>query len=212
MGAYAKLRRRRQIFVDAYVECGVATAAIIKAGYQGKYPHQAAAKIYANLEVKAAIAEREAEAIAQAGMRPVRVIQEVMLMALASNESLRGENGKPVTFKDLPAEYLRASESIEFNPDGTVKSIKLAKSASLERAMKHLKLFVEAVELTGRGGAPIETKDVTPTDVSELEIARSIAHALYLGQQILSRAQARPATPLSDPPHQAPAASPDLEE
>jgi len=155
VSAYAKLRRRRQIFVDAYVRTGVGSEAALAAGYSKKAPNVAAAKMLANPEVKAAVAEREEEAIARAGLRSVRVREELACMVLASNESLRDAEGKLRAFKDLPAEFLRATESIDFNPDGSIKKVRLAKGAALHMALQCLKLLTNVVALEGKDGGPI---------------------------------------------------------
>jgi hypothetical protein len=192
MSAYSKLRRRRQLFVDAYVRTGIGTEAAIASGYssKGKGPAVAAAKLLVMPDVKAAVDERKEEAIARAGLRPVRVLEELTYLALASNESLRDENGKLRTFKDLPAEFLRATESIDFNPDGSIKKVRLAKSGAVHMALQYLKLLTNVVALEGKDGGPIQTHEV-----SDLEKARRIAHLLAQGL----RAAEVPNSVLSDP-------------
>lgn len=189
MSAYAKLRRRRQLFVDAFVRTGVAKEAAMAAGYSTKAAHVAGAKLRANLEVKAAIEERQAEAIERAGVRPLQVLEGMARLAYASVESLRDVDGKPRSFKDLSAEFLAGAQSIEFNADGSVKSVRLAKVDGLRMLGQYLKLFTEVVEVAGKDGGPIETHEV-----SDLEKARRIAHLLSQGL----RAQT-PASVLSDP-------------
>lgn len=189
MSAYAKLRRRRQLFVDAYVRTGIGSAAAVESGYAGKRPEVAAAKILANLEVKAAIAERTEQAIARAGIRHVRVLEEVALLAYANLGQLRGEDGKPLAFKDLPPELLAGAQSIEFNADGSVNKVRLAKVDGLRMLGQYLKLFTEVLEHQGKDGGPIQTHEV-----SDLEKARRIAHLLAQGL----RAQV-PASVLTDP-------------
>lgn len=190
MSAYAKLRRRRQIFVDAYVRTGVGTEAALKSGYSGKAPSVAAAKIMANPEVKAAIAERTEEAIARAGVRTLRVLEEAALMAYARISHLRGADGKLLAFKDWPEEFLAGASSISFNDDGTVKNVKLAKEHGVNGLMRYLKLLTDVHEHTGKDGGPIETKDV-----SDLEKARRIGHLLAQGL----RAQASATDPDDSP-------------
>lgn len=189
MSAYTKLRRKRQIFVDAYVASGVGTEAAIKSGYGGKRADVGAAKMLANPEVKAAIAERTEQAIAKAGVRHVRVLEEIALLAYANLAQLRGPDGKPVAFKDLSDDFLAGAQSIEFNPDGSVSKVRLAKVDGLRMLGQHLKLFTEVLEHQGKDGGPIKTQEV-----SDLEKARRIAHLLAQGL----RAQT-PASVLTDP-------------
>lgn len=190
MSAYAKLRRRRQLFVDAYVRTGSNKDAAIASGYAGKRPEVAGHKLMANLEVKAAVAEREKEAIERAGVRHVRVLEEMATLALASLEALRKEDGVLRTFKELPAELLRGAEAIEFNPDGSVKRVKLAKTQGLHMLGQYLKLLTNVMEHQGKDGGPIQTNEV-----SDLEKARRIAHLLAQGLRA-----SPPATVLTDGP------------
>src|ERR1700684_967845 len=103
MSAYLKLRRKRQLFVDAYVRTGSKAAAAIAAGYSEKGAAQGGHRLMANAEVAAAVAEREQGAIERAGVRKVRALEELATMALASLEDLRDADGKLKLFKDIPA-------------------------------------------------------------------------------------------------------------
>ena len=197
MSAYLKLRRRRQLFVDAYVRTGSNVEAAIASGYSGKAPGVAGCKLMANPEVKAAVAEREQEAIERAGVRRVRVLEEMATLALASLEEVRGADGKVRSLKDLPVALLRGAESIDFNEDGSVKRVKLAKTAGLNMLGKYLKILMDVVEHTGKDGGPIETHEV-----SDLEKARRIAQLLAQGLRA-----APPATVLNAPDDEFPSAS-----
>lgn len=176
MSAYAKLRRRRQLFVDAYVRSGNGTEAALAIGYSPKAPHVAATKLLANIEVKAAVLERQQEAIERAGVRNARVLEEIAKLAFASLVDLRREDGTAYTFKDLPPQLLAGADGIDFNPDGTLKSVRLAKRDGLRMLGQYLKLFTEVLEHQGAGGGPIQTHEV-----SDLEKARRIAHILAQG-------------------------------
>lgn len=176
MSAYAKLRRKRQLFVDAYVRTGSATEAALASGFSGKHPNVMGSTLMANPEVKAAVVERETEAIARAGVRHVRVLEEMATLALASLEDLRGEDGKVRALKDIPDKLLRGAEGITFNEDGSIKSVKLAKTSGLNMLGKYLKILLDVVEHQGKDGGPIVTHEV-----SDLEKARRIAHVLGQG-------------------------------
>jgi phage terminase small subunit len=191
MSAYAKLRRKRQLFVDAYVATGVITAAAVASGYGGRRPEVAGSKMFANPEVKAAIAERTEEAIAKAGARVVRVIEEACLIAYAGAHLTRGPDGRRLAFKDMSQEALRAAHSIEFEPDGTVKHIRFSKTDGLNLLAKYLKMLTDVHEHQGKDGGPIKTEEV-----SDLEKARRIAFLLNQGV----RAAGRAPSPLSDEP------------
>jgi phage terminase small subunit len=192
VSAYAKLRRRRQIFVDAYVRTGNASEAALAAGYSQKAPNVAAAKILANIEIKAAVAERQQEAIERAGVRGANVLMGIAELAYANLNMLRDEEGKARTFKDLPQALLAGAEAIDFNPDGSVRKIRLARGSGLNMLAQHLKLLTSVLEHQGKDGGPIQVEG--KGEVSDLEKARRIAHLLAQG---LRTAQL-PASVLSD--------------
>lgn len=192
MSAYAKLRRRRQIFVDAFVRTGNGSEAALAAGYSKKAPNVAAAKMRANPEVAAAIAERQQEAIERAGVRPAQVLLGIAELAYANLTMLRDEEGKPRHFKDLPPALLAGAEAIDFHPDGSVRKIRLARGSGLNMLAQNLKLFTAVLEHQGKDGGPIQ---VEGKEISDLEKARRIAHLLAQG---LRTAQL-PASVLSDP-------------
>ena len=189
MSAYSKLRRRRQLFVDAYVRLGVGADAYRELVPDSKRPDQQASRLLANPDVKAAVEERTQIAITKAGARHVRLVEEVCTLAYARLSSLRGEDGKPLSFDKLPADLLAAAESIEFEPNGTVKRIRLAKTQGLRMLGELMKAFPQVHEHQGKDGGPIETKETG--ELSDLDRARRIAFLLQQGL--------RANTPLSPP-------------
>jgi hypothetical protein len=194
MSAYAKLRRRRQLFVDAYVRLGVGADAYRELVPDSKRPDQQASRLLANADVRAAVEERKQLAIAKAGARQVRLIEEVCTLAFARLSSLRAEDGTALPFGKLPADLLAAAESIEFEPNGTVKRIRLAKTQGLRMLGELMKAFPQVHQHQGPNGGPIETKETS--ELSDLDRARRIAYLLHQG---LREAAAKPNTPLSDP-------------
>jgi hypothetical protein len=193
VSAYAKLRRRRQLFVDAYVRTGIGHDAAIAAGYSAKGATVTASKIKANPEVAAAIEERKLEAIERAGVRGSQVLIGIAELAYANLTMLRDDEGKPRSFKDLPAALLAGAEAIDFNEDGSVRKIRLARGPGLNMLAQHLKLFTSILEHQGAGGGPVQVEAVG--EISDLEKARRIAHLLAQGL----RAAQLPASVLSDP-------------
>jgi hypothetical protein len=192
VSAYAKLRRRRQLFVDAYVRLGVGADAYRELVPDSKRPDQQASRLLANPDVKAAVEERTQLAIARAGARHVRLVEEVCTLAYARLSGLRGADGKPVAFKDIPVALLDAAESIEFETDGRVKRIRIAKTQGMRMLGELMKAFPQVHEHQGKDGGPIETKETG--ELSDLDRARRIAFIL---QQGLREAAAKPNTPLS---------------
>lgn len=192
MSAYAKLRRRRQLFVDAYVKCGVGADAYRELVPESKRPDQQASRLLANPDVRAAIAERTEQAVTRAGLRHAKFVEEVCTLAFARLSDMRNEQGKRRAFKDLPEGLLAAAESIEFGPNGQVKRIRIAKISGLNMLGTLLRALPQVHEHTGASGGPIETKETG--ELSDLDRARRIAYILHQG---LREAATKPNTPLS---------------
>lgn len=197
MSAFFKLTRRRQRFVDAYVQCGVGTEAMRSLGFKGTRPDIAASKWMALPDVRAAIAERTEQAITEAGVRTLRVLQEVVSIAQFNPKKLRNAQGKLIPLHELPDEVAAAIASEEFNAAGKlVKYRTHPKNEANKLLLQYLKVLVERHEHTGKDGAPIETKD---TGDSDLNTARRIAFLLANGLRA-SQAAAPAADPVSGNP------------
>ncbi len=179
MSAYAKLRRRRQKFVDAYVDTGVGAEAMRRIGFKGKAPRIAACKLLALPDIKAAVEERTEQAIAEAGVRTVRVLQEIARVAHFNPKHLRGPDGKLLKMHELPDEVAAAISSEEFDAAGNlVKYRTHPKNEANRLLLQYLKVLVEQHEHAGVDGAPIEMRDVGGND---LNVARRIAFLLASG-------------------------------
>lgn len=177
MSHYLKLSHRQRQFVDGYVQTGIGSEAMRLAGFKGSRPEIAACKLKALPEIQAAIAERTEEAIVAAGVRTVRVLEEVARIALFDPLRLKDENGRGRQLKDMPADVRSALVSAKFAEDGSLVSFRAhPKVESLKLLMQHLKILVEHHEHTGKDGAAL-----IPTGHSDLEIARRIAFLLDAG-------------------------------
>lgn len=190
MSALAKLRRQRRRFVFEYVACGIGTDAAVAAGFKGRRPDVKASKWLAEPDVKAAIEEVTAEAIAKAGVRVVRVLEEVARVAMFNPKRMRGADGKLLPMHKLPDDVAAAICGEEFDAAGNLLKYRThGKNEAARLLMQHLNLLVERHEHTGKGGGPIETKDAG--ELTDLDKARRIAFLLSAGL--------RATTPLSGP-------------
>lgn len=179
MSAYAKLSRRRQRFVDEYVACGVGARAVRACGFTGKRADIAASKWLAIPEVRLAVRERTEEAIAGAGVRAVRVLEELAAIALFNRRQLRGPKGELLPIHELPDAVNAAIAGEEFDSTGTLRKYRThSKTEALAQLLKYLRLVVEQHEHSGPGGEPIPVREV-----SDLEKARRIAYLLAQGIQ-----------------------------
>lgn len=210
MSAYAKLRRRRQVFVDAYVKAGVGADAMRAISPLIKRPDVAASKMLANAEVKAAIAERTAQAIARAGAREVRVIEELCHLAFFDPGELQDENGHFLPLNKLKPEVRRALHSIDIEDqfEGAGEARRLVsrrhkykgttKEGALKILLQYMKALPDQVQVSSPSGGPLEINH----QISDLEKARRIAFLLTMGLR------AKPTTPLSTAAAEAPVAPP----
>lgn len=211
MHAYLGLRRRRQLFVDAYVELGIGAAAVRKLGYKTRRPDQVAWKLLQDPKVRLAIEERREEAIARAGVRQLRILEELCRLAYFNPHDLLDENGEWLPLCAIKPEVAAALQGVEVDDqfEGTGDARRLtqrklkyrhpAKTEALRLLMQFMKLLPQSHELSAPGGGPIEVKDAGGP-LSDLELARRIAYVLAKGmaaQTVLSRS---PSDPEGDEP------------
>jgi len=201
MSAYSKLRRRHQLFADAYVRLGVGTDAYREAFPDAKRPDVSACKLMARPAVKEAIAERTEQAIARAGVRQVRVLEELAAIAFADLAELFDEQGNLRKLKDVSPRARAAIQAIdceelligrgeERKPFAIVRKLRThSKVEALKLLGQHLTMFKELHEHTGKDGGPIETKDTS--ELSDLDRARRVAFLLAQG---LRESQAKEAS------------------
>lgn len=125
---------KQRLFVEAYLADPNATQAAIKAGYSQKTAASQGERLLRNVEIRAAVEKR----VAEAAMSADEVLQELADIARADWR-----------------EFLE----IRRDKDGDVidATFRLTdKLKALELVGKHHKLFTDKTELTGKDGNPIE--------------------------------------------------------
>lgn len=161
---YIALSRRDQLFVDAYVETGVGSEAIVRA-YPGrifKRPKVKASKLLAKPQIWTAVEERRAEAISAAGVTSVHVLRRIYqtMERCAQVEPIVDQHGKQVMVTTPSGEF---SAAFRFDAKGVLKAAELLGD--------HLKLFTKVHEVTGKGGGPIRSAVAVATN-DPVEAAR----------------------------------------
>ncbi len=142
----AELTEKQKRFVSEYLIDLNATQAAIRAGYSEKTAEQGAAQLLRNIKVQeviqAALKERQArtELTADEVINDLRELRDMCMgrKRIVVSIKKQEENGD---------EYYEDTEIIKFDPQGANKS--------LELLGKHLRLFVEKMEVSGNVGVEV---------------------------------------------------------
>jgi phage terminase small subunit len=178
---------RHERFAQELAKGETADAAYINAGYSANRGNAA------TLKAKQIIADRVSEILSASAERveitQARVLEELGRIGFSDIRKLFNGNGSLKRVEDLDDDAAACLASIEVVtkrvPGGEADEVEHVakiktwdKRAALVDIGKHLGMFKERVEHTGRDGGPIET-----ADVSDREIARRIAFALTKGER-----------------------------
>lgn len=211
MSAYSKLSRQRQIFVDEFVRTGVVSDSYSVAFPNAKRPDVGGSKMLVWPQVRQAVEERKEQAIARAGVRHVRVMEEIAAIAFSDLGEFFTDDGQLKPLSEIPKASRAALQGLDVEelfegsgenrrPSGYLRKVRThSKVEALKLLGQHLKLFVERHEHTGKDGGAIETKDVS--ELSDLDRARRVAFLLARGLQLQQSASAPdPGNPAGDSP------------
>lgn len=169
------LSPKRQRFVDEYLIDQNATQAAIRAGYSAKTATEQGSRLLTFVEVKAAVDAALAEQQKRVQIDADRVLMEYDKISRADIKdflSFRTEKIQVGVDKDTGQPIFEYRQVVEMKPsekvDGTminevsispkgVLTFKLHdKKGALDSLARHLGLFVDKVEHTGKDGKPIE--------------------------------------------------------
>lgn len=185
------LTAKQARFVDEYMVDLNATQAAIRAGYSAKTAGDIGRQLLRKTPVAVAIAERQRAISERTGVTAERVIEELAKIgfsdirkvvtwgdAVAITDPDTGDvtiaNGVAlVAADDLDDGAAACIAEVSQAKDGALKVKLHDKRAALVDLGKHLGLFKDKVEVTGKDGGPIETREMTP-----IETARHLAFLL----------------------------------
>lgn len=180
------LTDRQRRFAQEFLLDLNATQAAIRTGYSTRTAGQQGARLLKNAKVQAFIADLRSEQAERLSIDADVVLRELLYLARSDVGDMFDDQGQLLALSDMPEHARRAIASIDVEelvggsgPDraqiGWTKKVRLwNKPQALELLGKHLKLWIERHELTGRDGAPLTAAAVlTLTDADLERIASS---------------------------------------
>jgi|SRR6185503_13120087 len=186
MAEDGRLTDKQAMFVQEYIVDLNATQAAIRAGYSEESASVIGCENLTKPYIQAAVQKAMDLRSERVQITADRVLVELAKIGFADVRDMFTDSDQIKCVKNLPDDIAAAVQSIEIvtRPDGVdengdktvehIHKIKLAdKKSSLELLGKHLKLFADRIEHTGKDGAPIEVENQSMT-----EIARRIGFAL----------------------------------
>lgn len=173
MAKAAKLTPKQQKFIAEYLIDLNATQAAIRAGYSKKTANRIASETLSKPLVAAEVAFRQAKRADKLEITAEAVVAELAKLGFCNMQDYMraGANGDPyLDFSALTRDQAAALSEVTVDDyvEGRgedareVKRVKFKladKRAALVDLGRHLGLFKERVELTGKDGGPIETKE-----------------------------------------------------
>jgi phage terminase small subunit len=139
-------------FVREYLVDLNATQAAIRAGFPAKAAASQASRLLRTAKVKAEIDKELSSRAQRVQVTADEVLRELKLIAQSDPGKLLNEKGYFLPINEMPEEIRRAIASVELTGDGGQKIKFWDKNTSLANLGKHLKLFTDKVELTGKDG------------------------------------------------------------
>ena len=181
------LNFRQQRFAEEYVVDLNATQAAIRANYSEKTAYSQGERLLSHVEVAAEIKRLLEERSKRTAITADRVLTELARIGLSDLRKLFTESGALRPLHELDDDAAAAVSSVkvvtrpsgEFDEDGNriveyVHEMKLwDKNTALVNIGRHLAMFVDRQEHTGKDGGPIQTEEVSARE----RIAGRIASA-----------------------------------
>lgn len=165
-----KLTPKQAAFVREYLLDLNATQAATRAGYSARTANEQGSRLLANVSVRSAI-----QAAMKERSRRTEVDADYVLRTIVETVE-RCKQAQPVLNRKGEPVMVETAEG-QWAPAYEFDSMAVLRGAEL--LGKHLKLFTDKTELTGAGGGPIETLDVSGLSteaLAEIMRARDAAH------------------------------------
>lgn len=165
------LTPKQQMFVQEYLIDLNATQAAIRAGYSEATAKEQGARLLTNVNVRNAVDEAQGKRAETAEITMQRVLDELSLIAFSDisdyadievtpSTKIEGAYEKSITIRntaDIPTDKIRVISSIKEGQCGI--EIKLYdKLKALELIGRHLAMFTDKTQLTGKDGEDLVIK------------------------------------------------------
>ncbi|KLU66318.1 terminase small subunit [Desulfosporosinus acididurans] len=160
------LTPKQQRFVEEYLIDLNATAAAIRAGYSPDTAKEIGCENLSKLNVRAYVDIALAERSKRTGVNAEVVVRELARIALANPARVVAEDGSIID--GASEDDLAAIQAIKVKTKQTKAGVEVEreirfsdKNKALELLGKHLGMFIERKELTGKDGGPIQLEAMT---------------------------------------------------
>ena len=180
-------------FVEEYLVDLNATQAAIRAGYSEETARAIGSENLSKPDIADAVAKAKADRSERTGITSDRVLEELGKIAFADiRKAVRwgrnpidetSENADPNGLGIFPVSLV-PSEDIDDDTAAAVSEVSLTQSgikikmhdkkAALVDVGKHLGMFKERVEHTGKDGGPIQTRDIPANEEDLIEQAKRL--------------------------------------
>lgn len=157
-----KLTKKQQVFVAEYLTDMNATRSAIAAGYSENSAGEQGSRLLTKAKVSEEIAKKTQERCEKLNITADRVLAEIAKLAFLDPRKFYDDKGNLREVTELDDETAACLAGVEVFEEfegrgadreriGQTKKIKFAdKGINLERLGKHLKLFTEKIEHTGK--------------------------------------------------------------
>lgn len=167
-----KLTPKQQRFVEEYLVDLNATQAAIRAGYSPKTANEQGARLLVNVSVQAAIQEAMKSREQRTEVTQDRVVKELSKIAFGDPRNVMTWGPSGVKLKasteltDDEAAFVSEVSETTTEHGGSLKLKTNDKLKALELLGRHLGMFKEKVEVTGKDGGPVESQTVIVDDAA----------------------------------------------
>ena len=172
------LTEKQNKFVDEYLVDLNATQAAIRAGYSEKTAYSIGHENLSKPEIISALQQRRDEIAKTTDVTPERVLEEYAKIGFSDLRNALTSDGHLIDPHDWDDDFAAAVASVEVvkraggdkdEPIEYTHKIKTwDKKGALDSMARHLGMFVDKVEHTGKDGGPIDM-------VSDRDVARKLA-------------------------------------